>query len=741
MSNSSYIKNEILTFPIKISTMNNKKTIKFPKHWNNLSTLEECKDVFEEYNSYNNFAILTGSKNNITILDIDNPDIWESLKEELSIEYPDNGVIVDTRRGFHLYYKYEKNLSTTQNILNGIDIKNDKSNCTLPPSYYILENGDKIQYSFRDGSLQENILKLKDLPEIPIKLINKFNSLNKIIKEIPSKQIKVKVYNLIDQKIFKVKRYLHKLNKEDLSNYNIVTKLIYYICQYSEGNVDMLIFLKDYFNQTKYEDQIEYQWNHIKLLNDVDKFYNSFKKFIRERISDNLQTNYFDLDILLELLKKRKSLAIEYFNRHFGIIISNDNGKIMYCEKEYLNNEIKNIILITSEINLINKLPKCISIEIDEKKKIPFTQYWLEHFDRNVYRKIIFEPYSSINNINDVNDLNMYLGLKNKYLETFHIDESKIRLPLKHLKDVLCDSNEIVYKYLLHWLAHIVQKPNKRMGVAVLCKSIQGVGKNLFFEHLFGNLIIGKNHSINIADSNQVVGQFNSILERMIFTIVNELKSDGDIIKMSNYMKSLITDKSQKIEKKGVDAIYTNNYNNFVFLTNNHNVVNIELHDRRYLCIEASSKYIKDFEYRSEMITQLMDEDVGLHFFHYLMRLNIETFDYTNIPMTPYKKQLMYNSIPAIMNWFSSYLKDNMNHTTTDLDYIEVTLDELFQKYKLESNGNIIRISTFKTQLLDERDKGLHSIEKEIIDNTICLKINILKTFSEMKEKSYILDL
>ena len=69
---------------------------------------------------------------------------------------------------------------------------------------------------------------------------------NKISKVRPPKQIKVKVYNLIDQKIFKVKRYLHKLNKEDLSNYTIVTKLIYYICQYSEGNVEMLIFLKDF---------------------------------------------------------------------------------------------------------------------------------------------------------------------------------------------------------------------------------------------------------------------------------------------------------------------------------------------------------------------------------------------------------------------------------------------------------------------------------------------------------------
>ena len=57
-----------------------------------------------------------------------------------------------------------------------------------------------------------------------------------------------------------------------------------------------------------------------------------------------------------------------------------------------------------------------------------------------------------------------------------------------------------------------------------------------------GSLVIGKNHSICISDTDQVVGKFNSILERMIYTVVNELKADGDIIKMSNLLKSLITD-------------------------------------------------------------------------------------------------------------------------------------------------------------------------------------------------------
>lgn len=743
MTESFYSKNNILTIPLKIKVNNNKKQPFFPDKWNLIDSVQESNELFEKYKGYRSIALLTGKKNKITILDIDEPENWETVTEELGICYPDNGVIVETRRGYHLYYQYEEDLSTSQNIIQGIDIKNDNSNCTCPPSYYVLENGDKIDYTFRDGTLQENILKLKDLPKMPISLKNKLVSLKSSMKVVVKKQIKVKLNNLIDEKIYKVNKYLNKLTFDNLNNFQIVNKLIFYICQYSERSNVMLSYIKKKFSQCKYEDQIEYQWSNCNIISDVDKSFNTFRKFIRNLISDNLNTDTFDQDILIELIKKRYSLAIEYFNRHFGIIISNDNGKIMYCEKEYEHNSICNVILISSESNFVNKLPKSICVEIKDKPVV-FTQYWIENIDRKTYRKIIFEPYTKFEqNKSHINDLNMYLGFKNQYdlSNDFQVNTEKIKFPLRHLREVLCDNNEVVFNYLLNWLAHIIQKPNQKMGIAVLCKSIQGVGKNLFFESFIGKRIIGKNHFVNIADSNQVVGQFNSILERMIFTIVNELKSDGNIIKMSNYMKALITDETQKIEKKGMDAVYTNNYNNFVFLTNNHNVVNIELQDRRYLCIEASSRYIKDIEYRTEMIEKLTSDDVALHFFHYLLQINIEDFDYRNIPITPYKKQLMINSIPQVITWFGNFVIEQMTPVTNKFDTIEIFLKDLFAKYKLESNGSNIKITTFKAYLLDDKDKSIQSIKRSVVENSIYLTINLMKTFEELKSKNYLIDL
>ena len=107
----------------------------------------------------------------------------------------------------------------------------------------------------------------------------------------------------------------------------------------------------------------------------------------------------------------------------------------------------------------------------------------------------------------------------------------------------------------------------------------------ILIENFFGEKIIGR-HAICVADPDQVVGKFNVSMEGKVYTVVNELKDQGNFQKNSSLLKSLITDKTHKIERKGIDAVIIDNFNNFVFLTNNHQVLNIEADDRRYLCFE-----------------------------------------------------------------------------------------------------------------------------------------------------------
>ena len=95
----SYLENNLLTIPIDITYNNSKKNLKFPKNWSSVKNHEECRELFEKYKFYKGIALLTGEINNITVIDIDNIDSWNSL----GIDCPDDCLKVKSNRGIHLY--------------------------------------------------------------------------------------------------------------------------------------------------------------------------------------------------------------------------------------------------------------------------------------------------------------------------------------------------------------------------------------------------------------------------------------------------------------------------------------------------------------------------------------------------------------------------------------------------------------------------------------------------------------
>lgn len=63
---------------------------------------------------------------------------------------------VETKQGFHIYFKYDENILTTVNGLteyNSVDIRNDDSIIFAPPSSYILNDDSIITYKFLGGEL------------------------------------------------------------------------------------------------------------------------------------------------------------------------------------------------------------------------------------------------------------------------------------------------------------------------------------------------------------------------------------------------------------------------------------------------------------------------------------------------------------------------------------------------------------------------------------------------------------
>jgi hypothetical protein len=120
---------KFITIPI---TTNDKKP--FIKGWNLTK-----KTIHPTYIDQN-IGILTGKVNNITVLDIDEKLDGIQYWKEISKQYDEIITpMVKSPTGIHIYFKYNKKLTTTYRIkVNGKkigwDIKSDNSVITSPPS-------------------------------------------------------------------------------------------------------------------------------------------------------------------------------------------------------------------------------------------------------------------------------------------------------------------------------------------------------------------------------------------------------------------------------------------------------------------------------------------------------------------------------------------------------------------------------------------------------------------------------
>jgi phage/plasmid-associated DNA primase len=180
-----------------------KKELKgLPKKWTENINKDNYKDYI--FGGHKGTCVICGEINGITVVDFDNVSTYEKALEQ----FPDlkNYKTVKTKRGFHVYCKYNPNLKTRSNAcvnLEGIDIANDGHMILAPPSYYIDLEGNKIVYTDLGGEIL-------DVPQFIIDDLIQ----NQKVKPEKVKPEKVKTEKVKTEKVKKEKVKKEKVKKE-----------------------------------------------------------------------------------------------------------------------------------------------------------------------------------------------------------------------------------------------------------------------------------------------------------------------------------------------------------------------------------------------------------------------------------------------------------------------------------------------------------------------------------------------
>jgi len=108
-----------------------------------------------------------------------------------------------------------------------------------------------------------------------------------------------------------------------------------------------------------------------------------------------------------------------------------------------------------------------------------------------------------------------------------------------------------------------------------------GAGKGVFateYGHLFGR------HFLHVTNRDHVTGKFNAHSAETCLIFVDEALY-AEILADARILKTLVSETTKILERKGIDAIQIQNYARLIFSTNDKHPLQIEHNDRRYCAI------------------------------------------------------------------------------------------------------------------------------------------------------------
>lgn len=246
-------------------------------------------------------------------------------------------------------------------------------------------------------------------------------------------------------------------------------------------------------------------------------------------------------------------------------------------------------IVLSSPVDL--RLQYANRYNIVGKKKKYIVDSWLEHPDRRQYHAIVFAPNQEMPGY-----YNLWQGF------AVEPKEGNCDLYLDHLFKNIARGEQAIYDYLLDWMAHMIQRPDERVGVSLVLRGKQGTGKGVMCTQL--GKLLGK-HFVHVQHHKHLLGNFNAHLKDALLVFADEAFWAGDKAN-EGVLKAMVTEGQLPIEYKGKDVIYVKNHVHLLVASNQEWVVPAGLEERRWCILDVGEGHMQDAAYFQALTDQMM---------------------------------------------------------------------------------------------------------------------------------------
>jgi hypothetical protein len=270
---------------------------------------------------------------------------------------------------------------------------------------------------------------------------------------------------------------------------------------------------------------------------------------------------------------------------------------------------------------------------------IPAEKFWKESPQRH-QRKIVFKPGGTAR----PDEFNLWRGFAVEPRKGWQ----KQRRLMRHIWVIICRRDKAKFKYLIRWLAWLVQKPDKHPETVIVLKSRkQGTGKSTLGQVMYE--IFGNRHGAIVDDKDRLIGRFNDWIEPMCFILAEEILWANDH-KTADKLKSMITAPTNQIERKGGAVLHIPNRLHIIMTTNHDHAVSAGVGDRRNAVFDVSDERACDKTWFDPLYRDLDDGGTS-EFLHILQNLKLGSWHPREILKTAETTEQQRMSGDSVSQW------------------------------------------------------------------------------------------
>jgi hypothetical protein len=232
---------------------------------------------------------------------------------------------------------------------------------------------------------------------------------------------------------------------------------------------------------------------------------------------------------------------------------------------------------------------------------------------------------------------------------------------LDHVKDVICGGNERLYKLEIAKDAWIFQHPNEHVQWATVLMGPQGAGKNTYTD--VSCSLWGAQYSEPcVNDVNHILEKGNqTLLAFKKVVVANELPPTIRGSRAFNKLKAFICDSEYTLKDLFKCHVTIRNINNFIFISNNYDSIQIGLDDRRYFLLEVSADKVGHVADYFVPLKATITEEMLTHLLNYFLRFDVSQvaeFSVLTPPVTELRRELVELWKTASQRFIESYRID-----------------------------------------------------------------------------------